>query len=739
MLVGGGHAHVQVLRAFAARPLEGARLTVVAPRRRAWYSGMAPGILARAYGPEDGWVDVAALAARAGALWVRDRIVRIDPEERVVEGERCGRIPYDLLSLDVGALTAGSPPPERDARVVPIKPIEQALERIERFLERVERGAAAPRAAVVGAGAAGVEVAFALRARLRGRPGARVCLLESGPAPLPAESERARRLVRRLAARYGIELRCGTGRVEPAERGLRLGDGAHIEADLVVWAAGAGASPLLARSGMPVDARGFLLVDGALRSVARPEVFAAGDCAVQVDHPATPRAGVYAVRQGPVLAANLRAAAGAPGRLRRYRPQAGFLALLSTGDRRAILLYRGHASHGRLWWRLKDRIDRRFVERFEPPRASGPTAPPAMEMEPCGGCAAKVDAGTLRALLAECRRDDAEGVRIGLQAPDDAALVETGGPSHLALTIDGFPPPLNEPYSSGEIAAVHAASDVHAMGGRPVGALALVSVADGESAVGRAELGLLMRGIEAGLERVGARLLGGHTVGAPSLSIGLSVIGWVDPGRALPKAGATPGDVLLLTKPLGTGVLLAAARAGRCPASWIESALERMRETNAEAAAALLEAGARACTDVSGFGLLGHLREMLEAGGLGAEIGLAAVPALPGALELLALGWRSSAHAANAAALAAAERGPGVTLDEPRLALLCDPQTSGGLLAAVPPERLGALAGRLGPERIAVVGSVTDRGRVRLAAGSHPDPALDLGSTEVRLAPAVRA
>jgi selenide,water dikinase len=728
ILAGGGHSHAHVLRMLGARALPGVRVTVVSPEAQAVYSGMVPGVLVGAYGAEEGRIDVAALAARAGAAFLRDRVVALDVGGRRVTTERCGVLPYDVLSLDVGSRPKGIEAVAGWPHVVPVKPIEAAAERIGDFVASARAGRIGPRVVVVGGGAGGIEVAFGLRARLGSVPEARVTVLEASPAPLPGATERTRRRVRALLARYAIELRTDAAGVRPTEHGVSFhagGEAIEIDASLVLWSTGAEAEPWLRGSGLAVDERGFLLVDGELRTLDHPEVLAAGDCAVQVDHRETPRAGVFAVRQGPVLEGNLRATLG-EGRLRRYVPQQHFLSLLSTGDRRAIAIYRGRAAHGRAWWWLKDWIDRRFISRHEPPHPAALRAPAApasasepMSMAPCGGCAAKLDATALAAMFADLDLTPARGVAIGLAARDDAAVLASPGEDcDLVFTVDGFPAFLDDPFALGEVGAINAVSDVYAMGGTPLGALVMVTAPAGDGAAARADLAATMRGAQAGLAREGAPLLGGHSLAHGPLAIAFAVLGRVARGAALTKATARAGDRLIVTKALGTGVICAAARAGECPAAWTEAALASMRASNGAAARTLGEHGAFACTDVSGFGLLGHLREMLAASHCGAEVVLASLPALPGARELLAAGWRSSAHEGNLRALTAVELPPGSGPENVGLALACDPQTSGGLLAAIPEHALGAVLESLGSRGIDawVIGTVERAEGLRLRA-----------------------
>jgi selenide,water dikinase len=411
---------------------------------------------------------------------------------------------------------------------------------------------------------------------------------------------------------------------------------------------------------------------------------------------------VYAVRQGPILARNLRAAL--EGRaLRRYRPQRDVLVLLNLGERVALGGKWGLVASGPAVWRLKDWIDRGFVARFR-----APPMPSGGDMA-CGGCAAKLDAAALARALAQGEPAPADAsVLVGLADADDAAALALPGGDVLLATIDGFRAFTDDPYLVGRVAAVNALSDVHAKGGTPRHALALVTVPESDGPRGEATLVQVLAGVRAALDPLGVSLVGGHTTTGPELFVALAVTGSLEPGqRPLPLDGARPGDVLVLTKPLGTGVVFAADMRGAAPGAVVEAALASMLRSNAEAARAAREAGARAGTDVSGFGLAGHLATMLRASGVGARVDLDALPVLPGVRELLAAGVRSTAHPQNARldpalVLAPADGDPALR------DLVFDPQTSGGLLLALEPSRAEALV-RAVPGA-AVVGEVRERG-----------------------------
>jgi selenide,water dikinase len=366
VLVGAGHAHVEVLRRWALAPLPGVELTVVEPRARAIYSGMVPGFVAGQYRAAELEIDVAELARRAGARWRAAAAGALDASARRLHAGEGPALDYDVLSLDVGSTVAGLDLPGVREHALATRPIAALLRGLDDALARA-RGEASGgrfRVVVVGAGAGGVELAFCLERRLRDEGVAEpdVRLLDAQPVPLADAHRRLRARVEREAARRGIRFH-GARRVAGVEAGrLRLEGGDEEPWDLLVWAAGAAAQPFPGPA-LPCDARGFVRVGPSLQVPGHPEVFAAGDCA-SLEHAAeVPKAGVYAVRAGPVLDANLRALLRGQA-LRAYRPQADFLSLLNLGDGTAIGAKWGLVVQGRWVMRLKDRIDRGFVARY---------------------------------------------------------------------------------------------------------------------------------------------------------------------------------------------------------------------------------------------------------------------------------------------------------------------------------------------------------------------------------------
>ena len=717
VLVGAGHSHVAVLRRFGMRPLPGLRLSVVAREVQTPYSGMLPGLVAGHYQEADIHIDVARLAAFAGARLIADQAVGLEPDAQRLRLDARPPLRYDLLSVNVGGASGGGLP---DADwFTPVKPIGRFLPRWWRVAQALARRPL--RLLVIGGGPGGVELALAMRARFP--DAATVTLATREDRVLTGHAPRARRNLAKRLAESGVEVATNFLAQSFDAGAARAEDGRVLEHDHVFWVAGVTAPAAFAACGLATDDDGFIAVDGCLRSLSHDNVFAAGDAAAMVGQP-RPKSGVYAVRQGPVLAANLRRQAlGQP--LRPYRAQRRALALIGVPERRAVASRGRFSVSGRWVWRCKEWLDRRFIARHQSlpaMREEPPTLHPALRVSApapmrCGGCGAKLGADLLARVLARLSLPDDASLLQGIG--DDAAVMRLDA-TQLVLTCDGFRAMIDDPYRFGRVAAHHALNDAYAMNATPRYALALVTVPAMADALMEEDLFQVMAGAAAALKEEGVTLAGGHSAEAAELSVGFMVAG-VAGGPLLPKGGLRVGQRLVLTKPIGTGVVLAAAMRGQANGQDLMAAVAQMDQSNAAAARILAAHGATACTDVTGFGLAGHLSEMTRAAGVGAALWLDAIPRLPGAAELLAAGVASSLHANNAQALAdydAAE----AARQRPAFGLLADPQTAGGLLAGVPAASSAACVRELaaaGHPQSAVIGAVVAAG-MSVAPGAPP-------------------
>lgn len=657
VLLGAGHAHVEVLRRFALRPEPGVRLTLIGREPETPYSGMLPGLLRGDYTHAQAHIDIAPLAAMAQARLILAEATAIDPAARTVSVTGRPDIAFDVLSIDVGGVPVAPP-----GDGVAVKPIGGFLDRLARLEAELPDGA---RIAIVGGGPGGTELALALAQRFAGH--FKLILVSATAEPIQSAPSAARRAVRRALVDAAVELVCGVTATALDAGRLSLSDGSFLDVSAALWATGVEGPVFLAASGIACDRSGCIRVAADLSSVSHGFIFAAGDCAALEGNPRT-KAGVWAVRAGGPLADNLRrAATGRP--LEAWRPQRDALVLLGLGHARAVGWRNGISFKGRKVWWWKDRIDRKWMRMYTemkmPPPPDGPMR--------CGGCGAKVGAEVLAGALAAVPRRLSPDL---LDAPDDAAVLKPPLGKLLVQSVDHFRTFLDDPFVFGQIAAAHALSDMHAMGAAPWTALAIASVPFGPSHKMRAELTAMLQGATAVLEADGCALVGGHSAEAAEAALGFSVTGLADSAKILRKSGLRPGDLLILTKPIGTGIVLAGHMRGLARAQWLLAAIGSMRRTNASAARIAMRHAASAGTDITGFGLAGHLMEMLGASGMSAVLRLADVPSLPGARDLAAQGVESTLAPDNRGLL-------GTVPDGPDIALLADPQTSGGLLFGV--------------------------------------------------------
>jgi selenide, water dikinase len=720
VLLGGGHAHVHVLKAFAMRPEPGVRLTLVTRDLETPYSGMLPGVIAGLYTEAEAHIDLVRLTSVAGARLIHAEAVGIDRQaKRVLLGGR-PPIAYDLLSVDVGISPALDHLAGAAEYGIAVKPIGSFLTKFAELRARCRAAGGPRRIAVIGGGAGGVELLLSVRAHLlddaRGT-GGNISdfsfVLVTEDEILPTHAPRVRESFRRAFVQRGMELyEHRRARAVTADT-IELTDGQDLRAEAVLITTGAAAPRWFRDTGLALDKGGFLAAGPTLQLLNDPDVFGAGDCATLTETPRE-KAGVFAVRAGPPLARNLRRRVRGETP-RAWRPQRRHLALISTGERYAVASRSWFKIEGDWVWTWKDWIDRRWMRMYQDSEAMlarmskrRPVAPDPEEMR-CGGCAAKVGPAPLARALARLAPAMADGVMIGLAAPDDAAVITPPRSGFLVQTVDFFRAFIGDPFVFGEIAANHALNDIFAMGAAPRHALATAVIPIGPPAKVEEALFQLLSGARACLDREGVALVGGHSSEGMELALGFSVTGDVQADHILRKSGLKTGDTLILTRPLGTGILFAAAMRGRAGAESIAAAIAEMRRSNRQASEILRRHGATAMTDVTGFGLIGHLGEMLTASKVGVELDLSAIPTYDGALDLARAGSASTLLPENLVML----RLLCGDIDDPTKAVLFDPQTSGGLLAGIPADRSADCLAQLrsaGCERAVAIGRIVNAG-----------------------------
>ncbi len=713
VLLGVGHSNAHVVRMWKMQPIPDTELICISNQPFATYSGMLPGVLAGQYSPDQMTIDLVRLCRAVGARLVVDEVTGLDVEQRQVLFSSRPPIPFDLLSIGIGSVPSSDAVQATGNTWVPIKPMQSFLQRLHSRLAQLHESALQRpwRIAIVGGGAGGVEIACCLQEHLRRKWSDNqwtISLFHGGERLMPGMAASTVKRVASALQQKGVQVHRGERVHVVDEEGMELANGQRHPADVVLWATSAAPPALLAHLPLATDDRGFLRTGSSLQCMDQEQIFAVGDVGT-IDGAARPKSGVYAVRQGPILWENLRRKiAGEP--VLSFRPQRDFLKLLNLGDGTAIGEYWGCSARSRWLWRWKNAIDSRFMKMHQDyalSDMSGDSNQADLPMR-CVGCGGKVSGSVLTEVLQSLDVPTRPEVVIGLDQPDDAAVLKMGNDQSSVVTTDFFAAPLNDPYVFGRMSAINALSDIWAMGAAPVAAMTIAEIPYGHPQAQQAYLTELMQGALHEFRNANTALVGGHTIEGPRTTLGFSVVAGQPLDAAWIKGSLTRGDRLVITKPIGTGVLLAAWMQAACRAEWYLPLLDHLVGSNQAAAAIAATHSVSAVTDVTGFGLAGHLYEMLQAAGMSATVDLNAIPVLPGATELWKSGLESTLAPDNRHVESFITPSPADPTD---VSVLFDPQTCGGLLMGVATDRQEAVIKELRNVHLepAVIGSVIAR------------------------------
>jgi len=728
---------------WSQKPIPDASLTLLSPFPCATYSGMLPGTLAGNYSPADMEIDLYQLTKSADVNLIIDEAVSLDAAEKEVRFHERPPMSFDLASIGVGSVPRQMERLKTHPGFVPIKPMFTALQRLDAAIH--QQTSDPIRIAIIGGGAAGLEVAMCVEHRVRATRGsAHATLVDAHSRILGGFRDRTIRLAERELKTRGIDLRCGSRVTGHQDLDLIFDDGGTLTADIVIWVTGACPPEFLQHVNLAKSESGFLKIRHTLQSIDNDSVFVVGDSAELVGE-SIDRAGVYAVRQGPILWQNLNRSLNGLAMIH-YKPQRDFLRLLATGDGRAIAQWKWLSGIGSHWWKLKDRIDSKFMNMHRPsstmklsaikssttmsPSAHSNLADPSNDAAPkmrCRGCGGKTSARVLNRVLRKLRTEWPSAPDGFLQSDDTALLPRglTNTSSTNAVSVDYFPAFLDDPWLTGRIAVIHALSDLWASGVRPTAAVAMVTLPEGSLEQQSELLHSVLSGAVRELTAANAVLVGGHTTNGDELSVGFTVFGNApainhdtsEMRQSLPfsKANLRPGQQLILTKPIGTGVILAANELHIAEARSVTSAIAMMLNSNQRASAIASEAGIAAATDVTGFGLAGHLVEMCQQSGVSVELKLSDIPLMQCVSVLISKGIRSSLYDENKAAVEdfVISNMPANQQSETFLQMqaIYDPQTSGGLLLSAEKAAANRVVSDLvaaGYSEAAIIGCVTE-------------------------------
>lgn len=685
VLLGVGHTNAHIVRMWGMHRFNDVSLTCVSDNAVASYSGMLPAVLAGQKTKTDMEIDLVRLCNSVGARLITGEVTGLDRERRELQIAGRPAVYFDALSIGVGSVPMVDGIAIEGDSMLKIKPMQSFLDRLTAKLQacQVALNGRPLKVVVVGSGVAGTEILFCLPAFLKNHDihNYSLTMVTRSEQILPSVSAAMRGRAMRECSRRQIDIRTRSAVVAVRQSEVELSGNQTLPADILIWATGASAPPLLDRLGLPVNELGFLATEPTLQSTCGAPVFAVGDTGT-IRGSSLAKAGVYAVRQGPILWQNLRRILCGQT-LVEYKPQTSFMKLINKGDGSAIGEWKGVAFEGRWAMRLKDRIDTKFMEKY---------APQIMESDgkmQCKGCGCKLGADVLDGAIDFADRTN---------GPENAVELEDAAPigdddDNLIASTDFFTSPVDDAYLSGRIAALHSASDIIASGARVTQAIANVVLPEGDTAA----QGRMLRDFTAGageeFAAMGARVVGGHTIVGPRFEAGFTVIGKPLGASPLCKGNLKTGDLLVLTKPLGVGILFAAHMRSLCKAADYQRMLTTVLLRQNHVAEMAVSAEVTAGTDVTGFGLMGHLLEMLDASKANARLDLESIPILPGVESAIRKGIESSLAPQN---LIASARVTSDRKADPRYKALFDPQTCGGLLLGMSAERFEKLKSEIG-------------------------------------------
>lgn len=708
VLLGIGHTNAHVLGQWIMNAPKDTELVCVSDQPVATYSGMLPAVLAGQRPASAMTIDLVKLCAAASARLIIDQVTGIDAEKQTLRFADRPELHYDLLSIGIGSSTATIPadPPASPNSAISIKPMQSFLKRLTDRLHRLadEDPQRELQVVIIGGGVASIEVCLCLPAYIESVIPNPYCinLVTSNQRPANELNGRAAGILEDELRRRGVQTVTESRVASISDRAIIFTDKTTLKTDLAITSTGAAAPSLLKSLPFEKDEGGFLLVDDQLRAKGSTCVFAVGDCSSH-QKKAFPKSGVYAVRQGPILWNNiLQTLHKQP--LTPFKPQTQFLKLINLGDGRA-LAHRGNLTASGQWvlnW--KHRIDDRFISMYSDPVAPMSTAMDTSPLqEQCRGCGCKFDSDSLDTVIRTQSTD-------GTSSFQDSVVIRDDGVTQLSASTDFFTAPFADAYLSGRIAALHSLSDLVASGCKPTSALSTLVLADGPKARQQEQFLELSAGMNRELGSFGIQISGGHTIVGPRTEIGLTVVGERPSGTRTDKGGLKSGDRLFLTKPLGSGLLMAAHMQAKCRALDFQELLQWMLQPIHPYLELIQAVELQGVTDVTGFGFAGHMLEMLHASQTNAEIQFNSIPMMSGVQEILEQGIQSTLAPDNHRKQRHISVS-GDVIEELTYPAVFDPQTCGGFILGVPEEKVARLhdqAARLKIPTLYEIGQVCD-------------------------------
>ncbi|PKG98329.1 selenide, water dikinase SelD [Paraglaciecola sp. MB-3u-78] len=681
VFIGGGHSHSLVLRILAMKPIKNVRLTLITDTLLTPYSGMLPGYIAGHYSEEETHLDLNKLCKAAQVRLIHGRVNGIDVANKTIQLENQASIGYDKVSINTGSTPNVNVEGAREF-AVGVKPVSQLTATWRKLLaektkDTNDKSSTQNTAhwAVIGGGAAGIEMVLAIAYRFKQAGEAlKLSLVQSGAKLLPGSHKNVQKQVTIALKQYDIDLITGFRVSRVTKNEIESDTGNSLSIQRSIWCTPATAPIWPKLAGLDTDESGFIAVNQFLQSTSHKDVFACGDVATMVKSP-RPKAGVYAVRSAPFLTKNIRAAFSQQV-MTPVSLQTDFLSLISLGGKNAVGQRSWLSLNGEWVWRWKDQIDQKFMALF----SKNLPAMPTMNNEPmhCAGCGSKIGPELLSDTLKELSVFPNKHFDTDLTQAEDAPVAAVINNTSLLQSIDGFRAFSDDDYKLGIAATHHAVNDLYAMGLQPTSAQVWANLKFSHPRLTKRDFKRLMQGVTETLLHHETTLVGGHSTEGIETHLALVVNATGD--AYWQKNALQEGDWLLLNKPLGSGLILAADAQGKATTQSIEALWRHLLQSNRAFFLTLKNIKVHAATDVTGFGLIGHLLEMLKGTPFGINITTDSVPLINGALELSRQGFESTLLPQLMPMLHQCHTN---NVDLAVIKCLLDPQTNGGLLVSV--------------------------------------------------------
>ncbi len=715
VLVGGGHANIQVLKSFAMRPIDGLRISLISDVLSAPYSGMLPGFVAGEYEFQEIHINLLHLCNFAGARFIQTKIMSVDTKKRIIYCKNRPNINYDLISINTGITSDFGEINGAEKYAIAVKPISHFLKKISKIEKIISSSDQS--IVIIGSGAAGIELAFALRKKFnKNNIIPKITIVGSAKRFFPELSLKCHLFLIKKCSAADIDVRFGQPVTKVSEKTVTLSTGIKIATDFSLIVTGARPSDWLNSTSIRLTHDGYIEVDNSFRSISDERIFAAGDIA-KIKHQPRPRSGVFAVRAGPVLAKNLRLTLN-KSPLKSIAQQSNHLSLITLQHDTVMAIWGGFFVSSKWLWPVKKWIDKRFISKFtQLPKIEGANIrsimlsknelvaenDPLLQQVFCAGCGSKAEAQILDSMLPDAVEivvklggdrsylpmvntlSDASEFFIKSPMEDGQALIQT---------VDTISQMISDPFIFGRISALHALSDLVVSNAIPLTALSIINIERAKKNIQKSDLTNMLAGAMLEFSKAKIKLIGGHTSQSAENSLGFALTG-------IARSTSNLGDYnklvkknlkdfsIILTKPLGIGLILAANMRNVASEQTYQDCVEIMLQSNLKPAEFLWQNGAVAMTDVTGFGLARHLENLIKVlendfkTSAAAQLHFNQIPLIPGAAKILEETLiRSNLNTSNKRAVRHLNKFQ--CQQTPLSDILFDPQTSGGVLAIVP-------------------------------------------------------